>query len=412
MRVDRWNLTTLFLIAAAFFCFAIQNKEVWNSSRSTHLTSDHLTSLLGLDCPCKSLFSIGACGLDDIVQKNPRDKKLKESLKHLKLANKGFPVSAIHELKYLSRYFPNKFSFNVTQPINRLHFPPPYVPCHIHIYNESEISTCVKRRYELTGRKLKIAFVGDSLVRNLMERMVIHLGTTLNIAAAGESGMNLTINFLDHTLKHFFPAEGDGIELRLHWSVELGKDSEKDQRSSKTTYQGARDILQAWAQNVSVKGAVPDIIYFDDGMWSSVMRLDLDAFEQVRADIQAVLPFLKTLSQSSLLLFRAETPTKSYLVLKRNPNSILDLIDQYTRSSLSDSGVWVWDSAIPLYLKEFEECMRVWRATGGNKTRLPKDWSCFDYQHPSKTAEAVAENIMWNLVCNRLMKVDSGHCCS
>lgn len=270
----------------------------------------------------------------------------------------------------------------------------------------------MKRRYKLTGRKLKIAFVGDSLVRNLMERMVIHLRITLNIAAAGESGMNLTTNFLEHTLKHFFPAEGDGIDLRLHWSAELGKDSEKDQRSSKTTYQGARDIFQAWAQNVSVKGAVPDIIYFDDGMWSSLMRSDLDAFEHVRSDIQAVLPFLKTLTQSSLLLFRAATPTKSYLVLKRNPNSILDLIDQYTRSSLSGSGVWVWDSATPLYLKEFEECRRVWRAAGGNKTNLPKDWSCLDNQHPSKTAEAVAENIMWNLVCNRLMKVDSGHCCS
>lgn len=374
---------------------------------------DHRVSLLDLDCHCRSLFTIGACGMDHLITKlEPKHFRWNEALKQLQRAREQSPISILNKLHLLSKNLTTYFSRYYNKRINKLRETLPYIPCKMHIYTGYEISECLTQRYEITKQRLNIAFVGDSLVRSLLEQMIMHLRVTLNLSSTGDSGLDLNSDFLDHKVKHMFPIEGNNIKLQRYWSAELGRNTSKNKET--VLYQGAMDILQDWAGKVSEpkkRNSIPDIIYFDEGMWSVKTRPELDALRTVISDYKKLFGTFKKLSSSSLLLQRTLTPVKTYIVRNIEPTSALDLMNQISWAKLNKSGVVIWDTSTPVYLKELDECASFWKITR-NASDLPKEWGCADFMHYSRMAEAPAANMLWNLVCNRLMNFTQPYCCS
>ena len=367
-------------------------------------------SLTGADCHCRSLFTIGACGPERSAPKNSKEKSLRQAISLLFQARNGADISIIQNLNTISKFLPSSYIVHTRQSSQRVRSYVPYIPCRIHVYSKEEISHCLDKRFLITGNVLKIAFVGDSMVRNLMEKMVVDLKEVLNLTVAGDTGVDLDVVFLNDKMRHMFPVEGKGLELKLHWSAELGKNSSNV--FDRVVYQGARDILVDWSEkidNPKFIHEVPNIIYFDNGMWSSSMRPEIVALDSVYSDYKDLFPVLKKLASNSLLLLRTQTPMKEYLAKLTMPNGALDLMNNIGWFALNNSGVWIWDTPTPYYLREYNDCYSIWRAM---RNASPPSWACMDYQHPSRMAEAVADNMIWNFVCNKIMEISQDHCCS
>lgn len=382
-----------------------QDNQLYNQSKILQLTS-----LTNVDCHCKSLFTIGACDSDEIFKSIGANNDWTQTLKNIKEIRNGAPLSMIDNLHSLSKFLNSSYSENFNAKINRKTERLPYVPCRIHIYTPGEVAACLTERKSLTGRNFRIAFVGDSLVRNLMEQMVMNLREPLNLTVTGDSGKNLKTDFLNDKLKHSIPVQGDAIELQLHWAIELGRPVAKSAMSS--TKQGAKDVLDKWSKLMreGKKNALPDIVYFNEGMWSLVSKQQLQSIITVLSDFRKFSGIFKELSTRSVMLLRTQTILKEYLAQKPLPNNALDLMAQIGWLTLNRTGVWFWDTPTPIYLKEYDECANLARTF--NISEIPKNWGCADIQHPSKYSEQVTENMIWNLVCNRIMRIPNDHCCT
>ena len=155
---------------------------------------------------------------------------------------------------------------------------------------------------------------------------------------------------------------------------------------------------------------VPDILYFDDGMWATGEENDAVGVDSVIEDFHRLFPYLQNISRSSKLIWRTETPFKRWVAKSAVPNAGLDMMNKLGYKLLERNGIWVWDTITPYYLKEFDQCKVLWKT--GKGVNLPELWACHDYQHPSKFSETIASNLIWNFVCNKIMQVRPNHCCS
>ena len=404
-------------------------------------------------CKCHSLFTVGACGLHESYPFFKNTKHWNHILSNLYDSRLGSSsISVTDTLHQITRQIPDvyvgenirvlhdedprkpiyqyKFSINRTSirinntysrlnndsmtqiesyeanVISRVTPNLPHIPCSIHVYTKSEIKTCLIKRRILTGKILRIAFVGDSQVRNLLEDIILNLRVTLNLAANDKKGTNLTTDFLDNSAKIDLPILGDYIELRLYWSTFLGKN-----RASFKTIQGAKDLLEAWAQNKSTAQDehVPDILYFDNGVWDPGNIGSLASVESVSSDYFQLLPYIKNITKTTRVLLRNHTPIKEWIALNVIPNGKLDLLSQLAWHYFADTDVWIWDTMTPVYMKDVDECRNHWKA--GFAYYLPRIWACHDLMHPSKISEDVAANMIWNYVCNDILHIKNV-CCS
>ena len=391
------------------------------------------------ECNCKSLFTIGGCNIDKFAGEATGPRWWKKALLDLGLARRGNSKGINENLHTLSRYLPNhhysdkgrsneqkdieEYPFikpNSSNLFTKMSDPEavkyfernwlmnhiPHVPCNIHIYNHSEIQICLRKRRQKYKRKLLISFIGDSLVRTLLEHIVINLRETLDLRNAEANGKNLTTDFLDQASKIDWPVTGDDIEMRLHWSTAIGKT-----RQNFTTTQGAFDVFETWAKGLSSEGVedVPDIIYFDSGLWRDKSRYETDSIERMHLDLDKIAPFLKKLPNTRLI-YRMQTTFKEWLAQNLLETGRVEYVNQISWLTFEKIGVWLWDSVTPFYLKEIDECRNHWRT--GFANNLPQAWNCGNFQHPSYTVESVAVNMLWNYVCNEVMEVEPGSCCA
>ncbi|KAF2365983.1 hypothetical protein FHG87_003254 [Trinorchestia longiramus] len=390
-------------------------------------TYEHFSkpALFNSSCSCQSLFTIGACGLSSYYQDETLPNNYRNIFRILERVRHGAPMFNIKLLNDLARFLPKllrDFEFsnktfssqtpNITletkyhQKLKQTTSSLTYIPCKVHSYTKEEIKECLKRRKAITGRILRIAFVGDSQVRNLLEQMIKFLRVKRNLRAGNDMGLNLSTSFLDTKYKQDLPVEGDDIQLRLYWSAFLGKP-----RDNTVTYQGAEDLFRVWAVNKTTQHGeeVPDILYFDDGMWSTGRHTEWGAVSVVKNDFDRLKPYLQNISRTTRLILRTQTPVKEWVAKHAVPNSGLDMMNQIAWWVFRDTDLWIWDTVTPVYLREREDCKAYWKTGFGRS--LPREWACFDYQHPSKISEMVAGNMIWNYVCNGINKIDDSHCC-
>lgn len=431
---------TITLIVALALLMVNVNTSQWRTYYPTLKAGQHKrTSLLDVDCQCKSIFTLGACGVESVKTNLLTSKNWRRTMTRLKMVRSGNPNPMTDSLHELSRYLPSilmpnnlpntnntnkiiyqySISNNTSNHTNFIEMKEKlrkyrqaipvqqFLPCEIHKYTEHDIYECLKEREQITGRVLKIAFVGDSQVRNLMEQMVLHLRVQLNLTVDNESGLNLSTQFLDNKAKYDLPVLGKGLELRLYWASFLA-----EKRDKEISRQGALDLFQVWAQNKTTKNGeeVPDIIYFDDGMWATGDDTEHAAVAMVIGDFYKLLPYFQKISRTTRLILRTHTPVKRWVAKRKVPNAGLDLMNQAEWLAFQKSEIWMWDTISPFYLKEYDECLAYWR-TGMGKN-LPKLWACHDFQHPSKISEGIAANYIWNYVCNGIRDLTPKHCCS
>ncbi|XP_018019168.1 uncharacterized protein LOC108675650 [Hyalella azteca] len=411
-----WQLTS--------FCFVISVLVFVTSSPYDQTSSRVMqTKQFNSSCSCQSLFTIGACGLSQYYNNRSLPESYRLIFKEIETKRNGDPSFIANPLKSLSRLLPKMWYFDfkntnkylrenvledatytakMRETINSMS----YIPCNVHFYSPKEINACLTKRKEMTGRILKIAFVGDSQVRNLLEQMIMFLRVELNLRAGNSKGFNLTTDFLNQKYKDDLPIEGEGIQLRMYWSTFLARN-----RDPSISKQGAKDLLQTWAQNrTSAKGEeVPDILYFNDGMWGPGETSEWGAISVVEDDFDKLKPYLQNISRTTRLILRTQTPLKKWVAKQNVANSALDMMNQLAWLTLRDTDIWIWDTITPVYLRHRADCKAYWNTGLGG--RLPPEWACGDFQHPSKLSETIAGNMIWNYVCNGVMRFDQQHCC-
>ena len=424
----------IFIFIISLFIVGVKYHKIFKNIHP-HLSDNHKTlSTVNHDCTCQSMFTIGGCNLDAITEILSFNRTWKNLFKKLQAARNGGTYSVTQALHELSRYMPStyqvqvppdetgslpKYEFSNTNPsrgedmksqhFSRMTSNLPYVPCKIHIYSDSDIKQCLAQRKKITSQPLRIAFVGDSQVRNLLQQIIMRLREPLELKTKELAGKNLTINFLDSPVKHDFLIQGQDIEMKLYWSTFLSK--KRENVFPKVIFQGAKDVLEAWNINGTyTDGQVtPDLIYFDDGMWKRDNVYAEENVDNVRSDFENLSKTLSDLSKKTRLVFRPLTPFKHWIAKTFLENKRLDFENQIAWLKLVKTGTWIWDTITPVYLKEIDECWNHWRTGYGNN--LPKLWNCADFQHLSRISENVASNMIWNYFCNDIRNMSTKYCC-
>ena len=428
-------LITCFAISFLLVLFQKNHVSTLNKPKTIMITYDKSDA----ECSCKSLFTIGGCDLNSMVDSLPLNRTWTYLLQNLHRARIGETNSLFDLYHELSRYMPNVYNSNQpsnrSKPLSKYQFSGnntfrdvdqvpqyerinifsrlfeslPYVPCKIHNYSDSDIKQCLAQRKKITGQPLRIAFVGDSQVRNLLQQIIMRLREPLELKTKELAGKNLTIDFLDTPVKIDFLIHGRDIEMKLYWSTFLARKRKKQYPES--TYQGAKDVLTAWNINGAyIDGQViPDMIYFDNGMWTEDRVYPEENVDNVRSDFENLSKTLSDLSKKTRLVFRPLTPFKHWIAKTFLQNKRLDFENQIAWLKLVKTGTWIWDTITPVYLKEIDECWNHWRTGYGNN--LPKLWNCADFQHLSRISENVASNMIWNYFCNDILNLSDSHCC-
>ena len=413
----------------------VVNFQFLKTSHFEHPSNLATSTEADTDCTCQSMFTIGGCNLDAITETLSFNRTWKNLFKKLQAARNGGTYSVTHALHELSRYMPStyqvqitldetgslpKYEFSNTNPsrgedmksqyFSRMSSNLPYVPCKIHNYSDSDIKQCLVQRKKITGQPLRIAFVGDSQVRIMLEQLIERLQGPLGLKSKDLGGKNLTTNFIYKSFKEDFTIFGEDIEMKLHWSTFLGKP--KDTFIPGRIYQGAKDTLEAWNVNgTTVSGdEIPDLIYFDTGMWAENLFYEVDNIDNVRSDFEKLMPTLSGLSKKTRLIFRTLTTYKPWLARSLLENKRLDMVNQLAWLGLVKTGTWIWDSMTPIYLKEIDECWNHWRTGYGRN--LPSSWACDNFQHLSKISENIGSNMIWNYFCNDIKGLSVSYCCS
>ncbi|XP_066945359.1 N-acetylneuraminate 9-O-acetyltransferase-like [Macrobrachium rosenbergii] len=373
-------------------------------------------------CRCHSLFTIGACGMEEVASMRAKDARWVSATAELNRARFQQDILMMPQLQTISHYLPQLFKLNTTlaatinnseatgnKHLSRAADSLPFVSCRVHMYTPSEIGKCTRKVLQDTGQPLRMAFVGDSRVRNTMEQIIRSTQQEIKYRLAGENNQqNMSVTFLNHKSKFNMPVIGDGIELRLHWSAYL----ELDRDPKKISQQGAKDLLEAWSNGTPGPddGPIPDIAYITSGMWDSSMLPEDAAAESFIFTLEKMAPILKRLATRTLVLWHIHGPIKEWLATRDVPNGALDIMNRASWRWLADSNIWLWDSRTVLMLKQLSECRYLSQST--LKTQIPPEWGCFDFQHAGRDVEDAAANMLWNLVCNKVLQLPSEHCCS
>lgn len=365
------------------------------------------------------MFTVGACGLEQVISMRPRDTSWVSALRGLGRSRKKGDVLMMPHLATLSRYLPRKFAVNVTntknatlelkanENVTRSLQLLPFVPCKVHVYRPSEAAECVQK-YKDTGSPLRIAYVGDSRVRNTMQQMIRAVLSTIDLKLAGEQKkLDINLEFLDRKSHVNVPVVGEGVELRLHWSAFLDKQRNPEDVSK----QGARDLLEAWAAGTpsALDGPIPDIVYISSGLWDTAMNSEDAAVDEFMYTLRVMSPILEKLSQLTRVIWHVHGPIKKWVAIRDVPNTALDMMNRAAWMRLEQAGVWLWDTHTVMMLKQHVECQALHRA--GLSKLVPHTWGCLDFQHAGHDVEDAAANMLWNLVCNRVLNVHSDHCC-
>lgn len=325
-------------------------------------------------------------------------------------AREGAPVSRTETLHHLSKFLPSAFQlFRPDDEVNRLSSYLPYIPCQINVYIKKSTLKCLENRYNSFGKPLVLAFVGDSQIRNVLEEIIVHLEPLLDFSVHTETGrITSTKEFVGHATKQFVTINSTMLIMELYWAETL-----REKRDMGNGSFGMIEIFERWADALATgMGSVPDIIYFGGGNWPLIQNLAPFAVDSVIKDLMLLRKHLSVLSKEVVLLLRTPTPWKPWArsYLKVTPNAALDFISQVGALLVKGTGVISWDTPTPVYLKEFDECVALWKT--GKVNHLPQSWMCNSNNHFSQKANSVAANMIWNLLCNSISKVDSSHCCA
>ncbi|XP_068215645.1 N-acetylneuraminate 9-O-acetyltransferase-like [Palaemon carinicauda] len=422
----------VFTLSVIMFLYDARNLvtdqvKLTDVSMSTVHESNSVHGLIHLkphtqSCKCHSMFTIGACGMEEVASLRGNDALWVSATAGLNRARLEQDILMMPHLQTISNYLPQLFKLNTTpvammnsdeaqvnKYISRASESLPFLLCNMHLYTPADVGKCTRKILEDTGQPLRIAFIGDSRVRNTMEQIIRSTQHEIKYRLPREPNeQNTSVEFLNQKSKINIPAIGDGIELRLHWSAYL----DLDRNPKDVSQQGAKDLLEAWSRGTPGPddGPIPDMAYITSGMWDASMFPEDAAADGFISTLEKMAPILKKLATRTIVLWHIHGPIKEWLALRDVPNGALDIMNRVSWRWLRDSNVWLWDSRTVLMLRELSECMYLNQST--LNTQIPTEWGCSDFQHAGKDVEDAAANMLWNLACNKVLEFSSEHCCA
>ncbi|XP_045131127.1 uncharacterized protein LOC123516093 [Portunus trituberculatus] len=368
-------------------------------------------------CGCRAVFSVGACGLSSVAALWNGDAAWTSAVAGVGAGRVRGDQPLMPHLATLARYLPRLFQVNVSPDgsvqgnasASRVGHMAPLLPCALHHYAPQDVATCARRHLAATGSPLRLAFVGDSLVRNTLQEMVRSTRGALHYRVEG-GDEDEALRFLDMPAKYDTPVQADGLDLSFHWSAFL----HKPRNFTDVTHQGARDLLEAWAAGRAGPragdGPPPNVVCASSGMWDTSLEDDDEAVEGFVNTLNVMGPVLQALARRVRVLWHVHGPIKPWLATRGVPNAALDMMNVASWKRLGGGDVWLWDSRTVLALRQYTECRALHRA--GLDALVPREWGCRDFQHPGKDVERAAVNMIWNLACNARLALHHSHCCA
>lgn len=383
-------------------------------------------------CECQSLFTINACNKTNPPRLNGipiTGVKWKNLMKDLSRFRGGEYVNIRNFMFDLARYIPTSYHLDfqtrhkfenhseskknmseifTAKPLPVL-FQNGFVSCDVFNYSVSDIKKCTNSFKITTGQPLRIYFIGDSIIRVIMEEIVRQTHAELRLKFKGPFELNLKKNFLDHKLKINIPISGDGIEYRLYWAPFL----EKNRNPNNVASQGIKDLLKLWANEDNYtklqEHPLPDIIYMGTGYWKSTRMNNLASIEEYLEGLRVLKDSILKISQKVRILWHFHHLVEKWMFYILNPVGSLSTMNQISWLKFVSSRVWIWESLAAFQVKEKKECLFY---SKNNLTHLlPMSWTCSDVVHPGKITSQFGVNMIWNLACNRMLGLKKNFCC-
>lgn len=385
------------------------------------------------DCKCQSLFTLNACNNSNPPNMNgiqiPKA-KWQIFMKQINKYRQGEPVE-FHKIFFdLARYLKNSYyieyqpkkqspksnksriqankgsSFIKPQQVP---FQNGLVSCGVYRYTTPEIGKCVKKFKRQFGEPLRIYFMGESIIRNIMEEFIRQTRDELNLKIDKSFHLNIE-KLLGKKIKVNVVVAGEGIEYRFYWSPFL----EKNKNLNDPWQQGAKDVLEFWANNTRkyLKNSthpMPDILYIGDGFWNANQNSNVESLDIYVNEQQILKKLLIKLSKEVQILWRFHHMVEGWA--KRDPNIItaLNFMNQISWTEFKHSKVWIWETLSLFTTKEKRECS--YYKISKLQNFLPLSWKCYDDEHPGKIAVQYAFTAIWNLACNRILDLKQNLCC-
>lgn len=387
------------------------------------------------DCQCQSLFTLNACNNDDSPNMNGipiKKTKWRSLMNEFNRYRQGDEYVNIQESLFdLIRYIPKSYNVdftlhndstnnrNVTSQNNkrfiiikpqRVPFQNGFVSCGVYNYTAPEIGKCVRKFKSQFGRPLRIYFMGESIIRNIMEEIIRLTQDELDLKLGNSFKLNIAEIFLDQKVKVNVLISGEGIEFRLYWAPYL----EKKINSNKRWFQGAKDILESWANGVYIENfthPIPDILYIGSGFWDAAQQSSIDSINTFAKTQQVLKEILIKLSKKVRILWRFHHIVENWeFNLINNIIPALNYMNQLSWRDFKHSNIWIWETLSAFTTKEKLECS-YYKKSKILLKYLPPPWKCFDSTHPGKMASQFAINMIWNLACNRVSALKENFCC-
>ena len=378
---------------------------------------EHRHYLFSQSCSCQSLFTLGACGLSlpGYGIRNMSEKIWNNLIVLFNDVKSGKAVLTGEVLASISRYIPIRYFMDNTTKKWTVRYPMHIYEetkpsgCAVHFYTPAEVKVCTSQFKKLYKTSLKIAFIGDSMIRSIAERMLHFTYNSERMKMFNETFNRQKIaEFLNNKVKHNVPFIGDALEVRFYWyPILLG-----------TKHNGSHitNIITRWS-NDSLTGSskdhpVPHIIYMGGGMWDGTLASDITSTEEVMHSLRKIKPVIRKLSKKVKIFWHVHP----FIQVWKNhksvfPRGALDFMNQYAFMQFRNiPNLWTWDTLALLSVKEFFQCKRFYQA---NLTlNVPTAWRCIDAQHPGEMPRKEAINIIWNFVCNKILNKKDNYCCS
>lgn len=391
-----------------------------------------------MSCKCQSLFTLGSCRKPKhFIESIPKMNEVvwRTIMKSLEEFRNGGSVLMDEVLLHLARYVPQSFVLKlpfkneaselkrklyekvVTSNETKLPIKTKIVlthtgfpSCSVHQYSPLDVVRCANLFQDDHNRPLRIYFVGDSMIRSIMEEMVQETHKHLNFTFINGSQITLNVeeHFLDQKLKMNIPLRGNGLELRLYWAPNL----EANETSLNSKMEGAKTLLENLVYGTAqelYKNPLPDILYIGGGIWDAIGESPLDATEGTINRMNSLLSLLERLSKKVQILWHFHPLLKKWMKKPVIHEGSLQLSNQVHWLYLKKLRIWIWDSLGPLSTREMFDCRRLQEL--GVLESLPSEWKCLDKVHPGKFVRKSGANMLWNLACNKILNLKD-KCCS
>ena len=265
---------------------------------------------------------------------------------------------------------------------------------NIRIYSNNDAYKCFKYRKKKLKRPLKLTFIGDSQVRNIMETIIEYISPRVKLKITLPNHFKLD-DFLNKKIKKDVVVRSDNLILHMIWRTSiLGPGSE-----------GIGSIFNQW---LVTPGLIPDLVLMDTGLWELKNHSEIDAINSVIYKIGRVLPSLLNISKKLNIIWVPNGPMKYWLATDFVPNAALHFINNFLFLKLQNSNIWFWESSLMVFQMEHELCRMLHKEKKSffaSPKRKKISLLCGDFMHSSKHVTGrVLVNILLNLLCNSFMQ--------